>query len=175
MSTEEHAGCDTEAWAAVHAPSEAHARLEPFVGDFKAEVKMWMGPGEPMVSTGMMTNSMELGGRYLHQVYKGDATDGPFPNFQGRGYWGFNNIAQRYEGFWVDSVCTSFQIEHGQVDESGKVWTMLSEMPDPSTGRPVQKRSVITMHDADAHSMEMFTGAADGEWQKTMQIDYTRA
>ncbi len=30
----------------------ATVRLEPFVGTFKAVVKLWMGPGEPMVSTG---------------------------------------------------------------------------------------------------------------------------
>lgn len=37
------------------------------VGTFKAVVKIWMGPGEPMVSTGVITNTMELGGRFLQQ------------------------------------------------------------------------------------------------------------
>ena len=41
---------------AAAAPIEHHAKLKPFVGKFKAEVKMWMGPGDPMESTGKMTN-----------------------------------------------------------------------------------------------------------------------
>ena len=66
--------------------TEAHQKFDPFVGKFTAEVKLWMGPGDPMISTGMMTNTLDLGGRYLCQCYKGDPSDGPFPNFEGRGY-----------------------------------------------------------------------------------------
>ena len=83
----ENEGAD---FAAMAATTEAHERLTPFVGTFKAEVKMWMGPGEPMVSTGVMINELDLGGRFLRQTYTGDESEGPFPNFEGRGYWGFN-------------------------------------------------------------------------------------
>ena len=47
------------------APSADHERLTPFLGTFKAEVRIWMGPGDPMVSTGSMTNTWALGGRLL--------------------------------------------------------------------------------------------------------------
>ncbi len=66
--------CD---FAAISATTEDHKRLAPFAGSFKAEVKMWMGPGDPMVSTGRMVNTLDLGGRFLHQVYTGDPNDGP--------------------------------------------------------------------------------------------------
>lgn len=167
-------GKGMEDCAAMGATTEAHERFRPFVGTFRAEVKMWMGPGEPMVSTGTMTNTLELGGRYLQQVYKGDAGDGPFPDFQGRGYWGYNTLANRYEGFWIDTACTFFQVEHGQVDGSGKVWTMHSEFTDPGSGRPMKKKSVITLHDGNSHEMEMFMDMGGG-WQKGMHIAYTRA
>ena len=73
-------------FAALAAPTEEHAKLEAFVGTFAAEVKIWMGPGEPTVTTGVMTNSMDLGGRFLRQSYQGDTVEGPFPSFAGRGY-----------------------------------------------------------------------------------------
>ena len=73
-------------FAGLAAPTEEHTRLEAFVGTFAAEVKIWMGPGEPNVTTGVMTNSMDLGGRFLRQIYQGDAVEGPFPSFAGRGY-----------------------------------------------------------------------------------------
>ena len=73
-------------FAALAAPTEEHTKLQAFVGTFAAEVKIWMGPGEPVVTTGVMTNSMDLGGRFLRQTYQGDAAEGPFPSFAGRGY-----------------------------------------------------------------------------------------
>ena len=124
--------CDFEKMAAL---SDAHKRFETFIGTFKAQVKMWMGPGDPMVSTGTLTNDLELGGRYLRQVYMGDAQEGPFANFEGRGYWGFNTTTNQYEGFWIDTASTSMQRETGDVDSTGKVWTMVGEFTDPSGSR----------------------------------------
>lgn len=166
---------DHDACAAVGQTVEAHKKLEAFVGTFKAEVSMWMGPGDPHKSTGVMTNTMDLGGRYLHQTYTGDATEGPFPDFEGRGYWGYNTVQNRYEGFWIDTACTYMQNETGDVDESGTVWTMTSTMANPQTGEPMNKRSVVTFIDADHHRMEMFFEGPDGNACKVMQIEYTRA
>jgi hypothetical protein len=58
----------SEDFAAMAAPSEEHERLKPFVGAFKAEVKMWMGPGDPAISTGVMVNELDLGGRFLRET-----------------------------------------------------------------------------------------------------------
>ena len=70
-SSTQEAGCSE-----MGALAEAHKNFEVFVGTFKAEVKMWMGPGEPMVSTGVMVNTLDLGGRFLRQEYKGDDAGG---------------------------------------------------------------------------------------------------
>jgi hypothetical protein len=164
-----------QACAAVSATTDAHKRLEAFVGTFKAECRMWMGPGEPMTTTGVMTNTMALGGRYLQQVYKGDDVEGPFPNFEGRGFWGYNTVTNRYEGFWIDTACTFMQNEKGDVDAGGRVWTMVGEMTNPETGQPMQKKSVITLQDDDHHSMAMFFPGPDGAECKCMEITYVRA
>ncbi len=163
-----------EQFAAVGATGAEHDRLVAFAGTFRAEVSMWMGPGDPMVSTGTMVNEPDLGGRFLKQTYTGDPNDGPFPHFEGRGYWGYNTVSRRYEGFWIDNASTMMQVEHGQVDESGRVWTMTGEMPNPVTGGTMTKRSVITLEDEDNHRMEMFFDTGEGE-QKSMEIRYTRA
>lgn len=151
-----------------------HEKLRPFAGTFRAEVSMWMGPGEPMVTTGTMVNEFDLGGRFLKQTYRGDATDGPFPGFEGRGYWGYNNVAGRFEGFWIDSASTMMQTEAGGVDEAGRVWTMLGELTHPATGGTVTKRSVITLEDDDHHRMEVYFDTGEGE-TKSMEMRYTRA
>lgn len=161
--------------ADVSAVVPEHKRLEPFVGTFKAQVKMWMGPGDPMVATGKMTNEWDLGGRYLKQTYKGDPNEGPFPDFEGRGYWGYNTIDKCYEGFWIDSASTFMQPEKGHVDAAGKVWTMSGEMTDPASGGKMRKRSMVILKDENHHTMELYFTKPDGGEVKVMEIEYERA
>ena len=114
---------------------EQHFRLTPFVGKFRSTVKLWMGPGEPMISTGTMTNTLELNGLYLQQDYVGDPSDGPFPSFLGKGFWGYNPHTQQYEGFWIDTAASMMQFESGDVDPSGRVWNNAQYRQDATHGR----------------------------------------
>lgn len=166
---------DMPDFAQLSAPTKDHSRLKPFAGTFRAEVKMWMGPGEPHVTTGTMVNDEDLGGRFLRQTYKGDAAEGPFPSFEGRGYWGYNKATGKYEGFWIDSASTVMQVDAGDVDPEGKTWTMVGEVPNPQTGKPMRKKSVIKLIDNDHHSMEMFFEGPDGSELKGMEITYKRS
>jgi len=154
------------------ATTEAHERFKPFEGTFRAEVKIWMGGPEPMVSTGTMVNTLDLGGRFITHRYTGDPSDGPFPDFEGRGFWGFNTATNKYEGVWIDTASTIIQTEQGDVDESGRIWTMIGELPAPMGGG--EKRSIITLQDDDHHRMEMFFTGPDGKDIKGMEINYTR-
>jgi hypothetical protein len=154
---------------------DKHALFEPFVGSFRATVKLWMGDAdEPMATTGTMVNRLDLGGRYLHQHYTGDQVDGPYPHFEGRGYWGYNTLAQRFEGFWIDNASTIMMTEAGRVDDDGKVWTMTSELPHPDGGT-VMRTTLIKLEDNDHHTMESFMRGPDGVEKKTMEIEYVRA
>ena len=81
-------------------------------------------------------------------------------------------MAGRYEGIWVDNASNAMQVDSGQIDESGKVWTMSGEGTTPQ-GKMI-KRSVITLQDNDHHKMEMFF-VHDGQDTKGMEILYTRA
>jgi len=170
MADSQSAGC-----AAAGEISEHHAALAPFEGTFRATVKLWMGPGEPHVSTGTMVNEWDLGGRFLKQTYTGDASDGPFPNFEGRGFWGYNTVTNKYEGLWIDNASTMMQTETGDHDPAAGRWTMTGEMPNPETGAMMTKRTVITLTSDDEHLMEMFFSGPDGAEFKAMEIAYTRA
>lgn len=155
-------------------PGPEHQALEPFAGDFIAEVKAWMGPGEPMLSTGSMRNEWNLNGLFLRQTYTGDAVDGPFPGFAGRGWWGYNTVDKRYEGFWIDTASSGFQLEYGQLNDGGKTWTMHGQMTNPQDGSILEKTTLITLHGPDHHSMEIFFKSADGNEFKAMEIHYQR-
>jgi hypothetical protein len=155
-------------------PGKNHQLIKPFEGKFRATVRIWMGPGEPLVSTGTMNNEFQLSGLYLHQDYVGDASDGPFQNFEGKGYWGYNDTQKRFEGFWIDNASSIMQFEFGQVDASGKIWSMSGELIRPGTPQPMKKRSVITLQDDDHHKMEMYFTMPDAPEMKSMEIDYER-
>jgi hypothetical protein len=155
------------------APGAEHELLGPFVGTFRAEVKLWMGPGEPQVSTGVMTNTLELGGKFLLQSYQGDPGEGPFPDFAGRGFWGYNKVDSLWEGVWIDTASTVMQTERGTVDAAGRVWTMEGRMTNPQDGSSLTKRSVITLVDDDHHTLEMYFETPGGE-AKGMEIRYER-
>ena len=72
-------------------------------------------------------------------------------------------------------MSTGMMTEQGSCDEAGATWSMTGQADDPSTGGRVTKRSVVTVKDADHHSVEMFFTGPDGRELKAMQIDYTRA
>lgn len=153
--------------------TDEHKRLFAFEGKFRAVVKLFMGPGDPMVTTGVMINSQQLGGLYLFQDYQGDAVDGPYPEFQGKGYWGYNTTDGCYEGFWIDNASPMMQLETGQYNDTDKAWEMHSEFTHPGTNQPVKRRTVIKLIDDDHHSMEAYMETDDGE-AKTMEIQYER-
>lgn len=155
-------------------PGPKHELLKPFEGTFDSVVKMWMGPGEPMVSTGTIVNQFQLNGLYLHQNYVGNPSEGPFPSFVGQGFWGYNSTSGNYEGFWIDNASTGMQMETGTVDESGKKFEMRSEYVIPGTGLAMAKRTIFTVVSNDHNTMESFITPPDSSEMMNMKIDYTR-
>lgn len=163
-----------EAAPGLPKPGPAHDLLKPFEGTFRAKVTIYFGPDQKQESTGTMVNRFELDGLYLHQDYKGDPNDGPFPSFLGKGYWGFNTATGLYEGFWIDNGSTMMQMETGTVADDQKTWEMKSSFKHPQTGNIVHKRSLITLTDQDNHSMVSYFGEGDAAEMKTMEIQYSR-
>lgn len=155
---------------AASGPGPQHESIARFAGTWRAEVQLWMDPtGDPMVSHGTMTNQMIVGDRFLQQEYHDDAG-----MFEGRGFWGYNHIDRRFEGFWIDSMATFFQIEHGRLDESKNIYVMEGSMTNPGTGQPMKKRSVIKLTGPDEHSLELYFAPQGGPEAKAMEIRYKR-
>ena len=159
------------AYMAMVKTGPQHESLARFAGTWRAEAKFWMDPAAPpQVSTGTMTCTLVLGGRFLQQEYRGDGG-----MFEGRGFWGYNTIDQRYEGLWIDSMATFFQVEHGQHDPATDTYAMHGAITDPMSRKTIKKRSVITYKGPDEHTVEMFFEGQAGRENKTMEIRYKRA
>lgn len=153
------------------AVTEHHKALEPFVGTFDAQLTMWMDPNmPPSVSAGTMKNTWILGGRFLEHNYEGEVMG---EKFQGRGLWGFDVAANRYNGLWIDNMSTALSVSTGPLSEDGKTFHMKMTGTDPMTGEPKVTEELLVLESADRHRMEMFE-VHGGERMRTMEIVYTR-
>jgi hypothetical protein len=161
-----------EAWMKAMTPGENHKALEAFVGTWDTKVKAWMQPGAPAVeSTGVSTNSWILGGRFIEQRFEGSFMGQPFT---GLGYTGYDNIAKKFIGSWMDNMSTGAMNSTGMMEKDGKTFTFVGSMLDPMTGKASDVKEKITVIDADTHTMEMWAPGPDGKMYKNMEITYTR-
>lgn len=153
-------------------PGAEHTVLDAFLGTWNAQVTLQMEPGlPPTVSQGVMTNSWALGGRFLEQRYKGEVFG---CDFEGRGYFGFNNGSRKYEGVWMDTASTCIASEVGDYNKATKSFTMNSSFANPADGSQGTKRTIITIKSPDEHTMESYFPTPDGKEWKMMEIVYKR-
>jgi hypothetical protein len=162
-----------QAWMRYAEPGKEHDFLILQEGNWHAKTKFWMDPSSPpMESEGFSENRMILGGRFLQSVYKGPTPFGP--SFEGIAIDGFDKLAQKYVGIWIDSMGTMMMVFSGTVDGSLKVRTMISDYTDAMTGQPSQMMSKTTNVSSDEFIYEGLKKSEEG-WKKSMEIVYTRA
>lgn len=157
---------------AAGAPGPAHTLLEPLVGDWNAEVKTWMAPGEPpSTSKGTAKCAWTLNKRFVQQDFNGDFMGQPF---HGLSLMGYDNVRQKYNCIWVDDMSTTMAVSEGEADAAGKVITLTGTYACAMTGEKHKaNRQVFRILGRDRHVFEMHDPAL-GEHSKTVEITYTR-
>lgn len=160
--------------AAFATPGPNHKYLESFTGDWTAEVKMWMQPGQPPVTTQYkMTSEMIMGGRYFHYHVKGSFMGMPF---EGKSIIGYDNFKKKFVSMWIDNMGTGIYMTEGTLDKTGKVRTETGLWDDIATGGKVKVKMVTKSGDKDKFLFEMYyAGGMYGPKEvKAMEIAYTR-
>jgi len=154
-------------------PGPGHKALEHFVGNWKAEVKCWMEPGEPPhVSQATAKGSWTMNGRFLQEDFQGEMMGQPF---HGRTVLGYDNFRQIFQSVWISDMQTSMFRTEGKGENDNKVIKLEGTSSCPATGRTaIPMKVVLRVLGPDKHTFEMFDGSR-GENAKTMEITYTRA
>ena len=129
-----------------------------------------MGP-EPAEGRGVSQNEMILGGRFLKTMYKGDMMG---QAFLGMGLDGYDKHKQKYVGIWIDTMGTMMTTFEGDAEESGKSLTMYGEYVDPLTGTKKDVKGILTVVSTNRYTYESWEKSGDGEFEKTMQIIYSK-
>lgn len=157
-------------------PGEGQARLNPFVGNWTYELKMWMDPkSKPQTMTGTQETKWINGGRHLQQIARGapDPAMGGMA-FEGQGITAFDNFKKEYVSTWIDNMSTGVMIATGHMGPDGTLEEK-GNMPDPMTGTPFKPfRTVSKWTDADTNVYEMYTTDKMGQETKMMEITYKR-
>jgi len=156
---------------AAMSPNENHKALEALAGEWDAKMSFTMAPGAPPTEgTGTMKAMMILGGRQLHQSFKGTFMGMPF---EGAGTTGYNNVTKQVEATWSDNMGTATMFSVGTMDASKKSFTVTGSYDDPMQGK-VTMRQVTTILDKDHYKMEFFNKGSDGKEFKTGEITAVR-
>jgi hypothetical protein len=153
------------------APKEMDV-LKNDVGQWNCEIKMWMDPsGEPMVSKGTERNRM-LGDMWLISEFKGDFGG---MAFEGLGQYGYDTDKKKYVGSWVDSMSPYPSHMEGTWDAETKTMTHMGTGKSPD-GTEMKSKSVVVYKDG-GRVFTMYNQGPGGEndWQKVMEITYTKA
>jgi hypothetical protein len=159
-----------EAWTKAATPGEQHKHLAYFVGDWTANISMYM-EGHETKSTGTVHYDAIMSGRYLVSKHKGDFNGMPF---EGMGIDGYDNVNQEYFGMWFDNMGTGYLLSKGKVSADGKTMTYTGSSKDPMTGKAVDHRMVTTIMGPDMSKFEMYMTPAGDKENKMMEIVYTR-
>jgi hypothetical protein len=154
-------------------PTKDHEGLAHAVGQWDADITMWEKPGaEPMKSKG--TEKCEMFGKFwLMSEFESDFGGQPF---KGRSALGYDPVKKKIVGGWIDTMSPFMMKMEGDYDPETKTATVMGDSTDPMTGKPA-KYKLVTKHEGpDAKTFTMYhlgDGGAE-DWQKMMEIKYTR-
>jgi len=160
-----------EVYKKLGTPGAPHKLLARMEGSWNTKTKSWMEPGmPPMESTGTCQQKMLLGGRFLHQEFKGEMMGSPST---GIGVTGYDNRSKKYVSTWMDSMGTGILFFEGTPSEDGKTIIQESHSEDPFKG-PIKWRSVTKIVDDNTHVFELYGTDKRGKEEKMLEITYTR-
>ena len=161
---------DPEAMAAMMAEYGALAaeaeNLGPMAGSFTSTTSYWMAPDQPpMVSAGSCEAAWILGGRFLHQSFKGDMMGQPF---EGQGWIGWDKVRGAYVSMWIDNFSTAMMDPaEGQLAADGKTVVFVRNTDTPMG--PMTMKEVYAPR-AGGYDLTMYMVMEDGSEVKSMHI-----
>jgi hypothetical protein len=158
---------------AAGTPGAQHQRLTGDAGVWSGKTKMWMGPNTQAIeSTCSSTITPILDGRFVKCEMKGDMMGMPF---NGLGFYGFDNVTQKYQGTWMDNCGTTMMQGTGELSSSGDTLTWTYKYTCPISGKPVTLREVQKTTGKDTKYTEMFgIDPKTGKEFKMMEFTLTR-
>lgn len=144
------------------APQKEHEWLKQFVGEWESEAEAAAVPGQPAMKCKGTINSRMLGGFWVVSESKANPMGMQVHAIQTIGY---DPLAKKYVGTWVDSMMNHLWKYEGTVDESGKKLTLEAEGPNfMAQGKLGKFRDSYEFKSADEIAVTSSMLGEDGKW-----------
>jgi hypothetical protein len=149
-------------------PTEHHAFIEKFLGEWTVESQMMMGPDHSESSTGTESVS-SFGGLFAHIEGEGTMPGGEKMHY--RCAIGYDLTFEEIRGVWIADVSSHIWSYRGTLSEDGKKLTLECEGPnmdptaDPATApKTAMYRDVHEFLSDDHRTLSSFGQQGDGTW-----------
>lgn len=141
-------------------PADQHKLLDAFVGSHTMKIEMPMGPGAPSVSADAVSEGKWVLGNRFIQIHTTPAESEEL-KIESITYLGFDKRTEKY--FWIglDSTDTYSVFAEGTYDDKTKTLTLFGENFEPERGGKVKFKTIFTLANPDAHSMQILFQADD--------------
>lgn len=152
-------------------PTKAHAVLKKEVGNWEADVQVWMSPtGEPTKTKGKETVKM-MGDFWTISHFEFEFMGQPA---FGHGVFGYDPNTKKYIGTWHDSMSPWPSRMTGTYDESKKTMTYMMNGKDIA-GKDQKSKIIISYPDDKTKTFEMHSPIPGSDkLMKTVQMNYTK-
>lgn len=164
-----------KAWEKYAKPKDEHKTLAKMAGNWTYSAKMWEhATATPQASTGTSTMEMILGERFLQQKFVGKMMG---HDFEGFGLVGYDNLKQKYNTVFIDTMGTGMMLGNGSYNKSTKTLTDEGSYSCPmSKSKERSYRTELKIASNDSMTFTMYGQGIDNESPefKQMEIIYTR-
>ncbi|MGH8692884.1 MAG: DUF1579 family protein, partial [Burkholderiales bacterium] len=155
--------------ADLNAPGEEHGKLDQLVGTWDVTVKFPVGPGREMEGQSSCEAKWTMDGRFLRQEYSSTFAGKPLTVVR---YLGFDRRRGKFVEVQFESTHTDVLHSEGVLFPDGKTITCWGTHIDAATGKEMKVRTVTTLRDKDAFTLEMFYADAEGKDAKTITLTH---
>jgi hypothetical protein len=159
----------------VPKPTAEHKIVTADEGTWDATVKSFMGPpgAQPSVSKGVEVNTVLPGGLWLLSRFQGEFGG---MAFEGRGQFGYDPVAKKYVGTWIDSMSPTLSVLEGSYDPATRTMTYVGNGVDATTRSKFAQKMVTTTSGDGTRVFTLYltSNETGGKEAKMMEITYTK-
>ena len=143
-------------------PTEEHAWLQQFVGEWESTSKADMGPDKPPMECTGRIKARSLGGLWVIWELESEMMGTPVRAVQTLGY---DPEKKKFIGTWVDSLTNHMWQYEGSLDKTGKELTFEAEGPNfVLAGKTSRFRDTYRFKSKDELVLTSAMLNEDGKW-----------
>jgi Protein of unknown function (DUF1579) len=165
---------DMKTLMAAMTPGPMQQKMSRGVGHWAGKFTQWMAPDtEPMTTPCTCTLTSVMEGRFVKNEFACDMPGmGPF---QGLGFYGYDNVAQKPVATWLDSMATGIMNGDGTFSSDGNTLTWNYHTMCPLTKKAEIMREVEKYTSDNSMTIDMYgNDPKSGKEFHMMHIDLTR-